>query len=192
MATHTTGDDELLTETVWREFGESLRGFVRGRVNNADDADEIVQEVFVRLHRNIAEIDEPAGWMYRVARNAIIDFYRSAHQRREVTSAPDVLPELPALEDVDDVVWQRFVESVGPLMSGLSDLDREALSLVDLQGVSQAQVARDLGISNSGLKSRVQRARGKFRAALEACCEIELDARGRLIDMTPRTDSDEG
>ena len=94
--------------------------------------------------------------------------------------------DLPALADVHDDVWMPFVECINPLLAGLNDADREAITLVDLQGASQAQVARDLGMSNSGLKSRVQRARQKMRSVLDECCEIEIDARGRPIGIEPR------
>ncbi|RVW01869.1 sigma-70 family RNA polymerase sigma factor [Rhodococcus xishaensis] len=193
MVSNGSADGKATAGDLWRDFGASLRQFVARRVNNADDVDEIVQETFLRLHAKIDDIDDPARWIYRVARNSIIDFYRSAPRRREVPSDPAVTIDLlPELDDAtnDDDVWQEFVACVDPLLSGLSDADREAVSLVDMQGHSQTEVAGELGLSVSGMKSRVQRARRKMLSALEECCEIEIDARGRPIGMTRRPDGE--
>ncbi|MEM7323431.1 MAG: sigma-70 family RNA polymerase sigma factor [Actinomycetota bacterium] len=183
-------DQPTTAEELWREFGSSLRQFVARRVNNPADVDEIVQDIFLRLHTKIDEIDEPTGWIYRVARNSIIDHYRSATRRREVpsdiTSAVELLPPLPDVAADDSDVWQEFLGCVEPLLSGLNDTDRQAVALVDMQGRTQAGVAAELGLSVSGMKSRVQRARQKMLGALEECCEIELDVGGRPMGMTRR------
>ena len=73
-----------------------------------------------------------------------------------------------------------------PLVRSLPEPYREALLLTDIGGLTQAEAARRLGISASGMKSRVQRGRAKLKAALLGCCEIELDRRGTVLDYRPR------
>ena len=63
---------------------------------------------------------------------------------------------------------------------------REALSLTELDGLTQRAAAERLGVSLSGMKSRVQRGRVMLREALEGCCHIALDARGRVMDCELR------
>ena len=63
---------------------------------------------------------------------------------------------------------------------------QEALMLVEIEGLSQKEVAEKLDLSYSGAKSRVQRGRRLLREALVNCCHIELDRRGRIIDYVPR------
>ena len=75
---------------------------------------------------------------------------------------------------------------MAPLMTELADVDREALRLVEVDGVTQVEAARRLGLSVSGMKSRVQRARSRLRSVVEACCRVELDRRGGLVDYEPR------
>ncbi|MFO0634577.1 MAG: TauD/TfdA family dioxygenase [Nannocystaceae bacterium] len=65
---------------------------------------------------------------------------------------------------------------------------REALTLTELEGLTQREAAQMLGVSLSGMKSRVQRGRVQLRRALEGCCDIAVDARGRVIAYTPRSD----
>lgn len=63
---------------------------------------------------------------------------------------------------------------------------REALTLTELEGVTQREAARMLGVSVSGMKSRVQRGRERLRELFEECCEIALDARSRVVGCAPR------
>ena len=75
-----------------------------------------------------------------------------------------------------------------PLISSLGPADQEALQLVEFDGVTQVEAAERLGLSVSGMKSRVQRARLHLRTALDECCRIALDRRGGVISYEARTD----
>lgn len=66
---------------------------------------------------------------------------------------------------------------------------REAITLTELQGMTQKDAAEMLGISLSGMKSRVQRGRGQIQEMLQACCNIALDARGRVLSYDRRKDA---
>jgi RNA polymerase sigma-70 factor (ECF subfamily) len=70
----------------------------------------------------------------------------------------------------------------------LPELAPEALRLVEFEGVSQVEAAERLGLSVSGMKSRVQRARLHLRTALDECCQIALDRRGGVISYEARTE----
>ncbi|HYO94161.1 MAG TPA: sigma factor-like helix-turn-helix DNA-binding protein, partial [Polyangiaceae bacterium] len=65
---------------------------------------------------------------------------------------------------------------------------REALTLTEMEGLTQKDAAAMLGVSLSGMKSRVQRARQQLRQLVEASCRIALDARGRVVSCEPRAD----
>jgi RNA polymerase sigma-70 factor, ECF subfamily len=60
--------------------------------------------------------------------------------------------------------------------------------LTELEGITQAAAAAQLGLSTSGMKSRVQRARAQLRELLVECCEIELDRRNRVTRLEPRSE----
>ncbi|HLZ55439.1 MAG TPA: sigma factor-like helix-turn-helix DNA-binding protein, partial [Ktedonosporobacter sp.] len=68
------------------------------------------------------------------------------------------------------------------------DQDRQALVLTEYQGLTQKELGERLGLSFSGAKSRVQRAREKLKQELLACCHFELDRRGHILDYQPRCD----
>jgi RNA polymerase sigma-70 factor (ECF subfamily) len=63
---------------------------------------------------------------------------------------------------------------------------RQAITLTELQGVTQKDAAEMLGMSISGMKSRVQRGREKIREMFEECCEISVDCRGRVVECEAR------
>lgn len=176
------------------DLAEPLRRFVSKRVNDAHEADDIVQDVLLRVLANAgtAPPDERlAAWMFRAARNLIIDRSRS----RAVRAAANI-EGFDAVSDDDDDDVNEQAKVVAELASCLrcmvDRLDepyREALKLADLNGLTQQQVSDKMGISLSGAKSRVQRARQKLQALLAACCDVERDARGNVMDFTPNNQS---
>lgn len=176
---------------AWQELQAKLRPFVARRVRSEADVDDVIQDVFLRIQRGLGALrdEERFGpWVYRVARSAVADHVRDA--KRHVLSDEESLgAELPAPEPEDDGTVEREVASyIAPFVAMLRSPYREALTLTELEGLTQKQAAEMLGISHSGMKSRVQRGRQELRAALEDCCHIALDARGRVMSCEPRPD----
>jgi RNA polymerase sigma-70 factor (ECF subfamily) len=170
-------------EGLWEEFGEPLRRFVLKRVRNRHDADDVLQEVFLKAHAGLGELedrDRARPWLYRIAANAIADHYRNrrtAPEPLEETAAQEA-EEATGREDVDEEV----LSCLPPMIADLPEGYRRALVLADLEGKTQREVAEELGLSLSGAKSRVQRARGKLKATLLSCCRIQLDRVGNVLD----------
>ncbi len=174
----------------WRDLEAKLRPFVARRVRSETDVDDVVQDVFLRMQRGLAGLrdEERFGpWVYQVARNAIVDHQRAAAKHRVAEGATDAEP---AAEEVDDdgAIERELAAYIAPFVAMLPSPYREALTLTELEGLTQKQAADMLGISLSGMKSRVQRGRVQLRKALEDCCHIALDARGRVVGCEPRPD----
>jgi RNA polymerase sigma-70 factor, ECF subfamily len=177
---------------AWLDLDAKLRPFIARRVQAAADVDDVVQEVFLRVQRGVSALrsDERFGpWVYRVARSAIAD-HRRARARHPVADGevPEEEPQDLAGED-DGAAERDLAASVAPFVAALPSPYREALTLTEIQGLRQREAAAMLGISLSGMKSRVQRGRQQLRKALEDCCHIALDARGRVMAYEPRLDS---
>jgi RNA polymerase sigma-70 factor (ECF subfamily) len=177
-------------EAIWEEFHQRLLGFIARRVPDRDSAEDILQEVMLRIHRHAGELEHSAavgGWIHRIARNAIVDHYRRAPLRRErpagIEPAPD---DAPAPEPAGADLRGELARCLAPLLDRLPAKHREALELTELNGVTQAEAAARLGLSTSGMKSRVQRARAQLKDLLADCCEIELDRRGGVTSYQPR------
>ncbi len=191
---------------IARAFGDELSAFLRRRVGDVATADDLLQEVFLRVHgraHQIRDEERVAGWVFRIARNVVADHYRRGDGRDARRSAGDValsplertrgelelgrsLRADPEAEELaaGDV---RLAQWLAAVVERLPEHYREAIRLVELEGVPQREAAERLGLSRSGLKSRVQRGRALLRRELERCCDVELDRRGRPYDYKARS-----
>lgn len=185
------------TEQVWAQLHANIRGFVSRRVRNAADVDDVVQRVFLQVHRalpTLRDSDRIHAWIYRMARNAIADYYRAPVHAREhpagdLQDLVDQGAPAPVGDAGDDrLALRELATCLRPLFEQLSASDQEALTSVELEGQSQVEAARRLGLSGSGMKSRVQRARTRLKAVLEDCCSVHLDRRGRIVAYESRHD----
>ena len=177
------------TEAVWTAFSKPLRAFVLRRVRRAEDADDILQEVFVRIHRSLGSLrqkDHLPAWLFQIARNAIADHYRT---RRELglPLAGDFDAHAAASQDNEEQNGLRELSAcIAPMIAALSEKYRDAVVMTDLNGMTQQEAAIRLGVSLSGAKSRVQRGRKQIKDMLLACCRVELDRLGGVVDFAPR------
>jgi RNA polymerase sigma-70 factor (ECF subfamily) len=176
---------------AWKDLDARLRPFVARRVRSSADVDDVVQDVFLKMQRGLAGLrdDERFGpWVYQVARSAIADHRRSAARHPLAQGEPPEEAAPPPDEEGDGAVERELALYVAPFIAMLPSPYREALTLTELSGLTQKEAAEMLGVSLSGMKSRVQRGRKQLREALEACCHIALDARGRVVECVPRPD----
>ncbi len=174
------------TEQIWEAFHIPLLQFIRKRVPDEATAEDLLQEVFLKVHQQIETLKDTRkleSWIYQIARNAIIDYYRSARPTISL-EASDVLQMPEELPD-DDIITELF-PSVRAMVRSLPEHDRQALVLTEYQGLTQKELSERLGLSFSGAKSRVQRAREKLKQLLLACCHFEVDRRGHVMNYQPR------
>lgn len=169
-----------------RGIARQIRPFVERRVAS-HDVDDVMQEILQRVHAGADALDEDtrfAAWLHRVARNAIIDHHRRT-TRREARHEAFAAEWSSEEEEQQDAVASLSM-FVGAFVEMLPSPYREALHLTEMQGLTMREAAEREGVSASGMKSRVQRGRRLLRELFEACCEIALDARGRVVEFSPR------
>ncbi len=173
------------TECIWRDYHEGLLGFIRSRVADVSAADDILQDVFSRIHAHIGGLKDESSvqsWIYRIARNALIDYYRT-------NKILDELPDSIAAPEVDpgDKSQREIEGCVLRLIQELPELYRDALTMSEIEGLTQRETADRLGISLPGAKSRIQRGREFLRNLLDGCCHFEFDHRGTIIEFKPKS-----
>jgi RNA polymerase sigma-70 factor, ECF subfamily len=169
---------------AWRDLEARLRPFIARRVRTPVDVDDVVQDVFLRMQRGLAGLRDSerfGPWVYQVARSAIAEHQRTA--AKHPLASADGAQELPA---DDDSVAEMDVSYIAYFVAALPSPYREALTLTELEGLTQQEAADMAGVSLSGMKSRVQRGREQLRRALEDCCHFALDVRGRVVACEPR------
>jgi RNA polymerase sigma-70 factor (ECF subfamily) len=170
-----------LAPLPWPELGRDLRAYVRRRVSNPADGDDIVQGVLLRLHRHLHRIrdtEKIPAWTRRAAQRAVIDYYRSAHRRREVPmgAAGDLEPlSDPVSAEERPPAGVDLEDCVGPLVQELSAVYRAAIELTAWRGLRLHEAASLADVSVSGMKSRLQRARRQLRERLLARCDVTFE-----------------
>jgi RNA polymerase sigma-70 factor (ECF subfamily) len=177
------------TEAIWREFHQRLRAFISRRVRRSADVEDILQEVFIRIHRSVDSVQNAerlSAWIFQLTRNAIVDHFRIGKGQSEAVreDVDTVAPTDSAGEERQAL--KELSECIQPMVAGLPTIYREAIELTDLNGLTQIEAAQRSGLSFSGMKSRVQRARRELKGMLLKCCHVELDRRGRLADYSIR------
>lgn len=175
-----------VTRSAHRELEQRLRPFVARRVPSPD-VDDVLQDVFVRLHRALPQLREEerfGSWMYRVARSAISESLRQRARHPLTKDEPREIAETAPENDADGEC--ALASYLVPLIARLPSPYREALTLTELEGMTQHAAADLLGLSLSGMKSRVQRGREQLRDLIDECCKVDLDVRGHVLDCEPR------
>jgi RNA polymerase sigma-70 factor, ECF subfamily len=173
---------------AWREIEARLRPYVARRVPPAD-VDDVVQDTFVRVHRGIASLSDEerfGAWVYRVAAGAIGDHLRRRARHPVAAGGPRDEPVESASLEPEGDLEAELSECVALFVARLPSPYREAVTLTELQGLGQREAAGMVGVSLSGMKSRVQRGRDRIRRMFEECCEIAVDSRGHVTGCTPR------
>lgn len=171
------------TEAVWGKFHAGLLRHIARRVQDREVAKDILQEVFMRVHTRIGTVRDDrriAGWIYRIAHNAIVDHYRA---RRSGCEADDLLAA-PGTEDPASALAPALL----PMIERLPEVYRSAVRAVEIDGCSQVDIARANGLAISTVKSRVRRGRGLLKQMLLECCHIELGRRGGIVSYALRED----
>lgn len=167
---------------AWAAHEAELRRWLRARLRDPADADDLMQELFIKALRQGArfcDVRNARAWLFEVARNLLADSLRVA---RDTVELPETLidetEELPAVD--------ALTACLPAVLAELSDADRDIITRCDLEGLPQADYAAQHGLSLSAAKSRVQRARERLRARLAEACQVRFDERGRVEDFAGR------
>lgn len=168
--------------SIWSEFHGALKGLVIKTVKDPNDADDILQDIFLKIMLHSEKIERAENlrhYLFGIARNATNDYFRHKKNARENQQIDDAI----SIEETAHALNAAIAECcVRNFVSKLPDKYREALMLTEFEDVSQKDLAQRLGISYSGAKSRVQRGKEKLKELILACCAFESDRYGNVRD----------
>ena len=168
------------TKLIWDNFSRSLRRFLLPQVACAQDADDLLQEIFIKIHLKhhaLSKEESLPSWVWQITRNTLLDY----HKKRRIPLASVELAELLPSEPTQMDVNHLLSACIRPYLDLLPANQREALQLADLEHVSQKKLAEIWGVSHSGAKSRVQRARTELHSLFQQCCIVKADAYGNIV-----------
>lgn len=171
----------MLTEKIWEDFSGKLLSFIKNGVNDQTIAEDILQEIFIKIHLKSDSLQEKkalTAWLYQITRNTIIDYYR----KKKIPENDYALE----MQQEEKVIQQDFTKCMSSFISQLPEKDKNILEAVTFGNINQKEYAQEMGLSYSATKSRVQRARSKLKDLFVACCEIEADKYGNIIKATEK------
>ncbi len=183
------------TEELWKSFSIQLKAFLHKRLPSSADVDDVLQDLFIKIHTSLPKLrdtDNPGSWLYTIARNTIADYYRKQyryikllHAYEESFEKEEIVDPRQASEKLSSdvaAIHQEVLSWLQPMINNLPLKYKEALVMADIQGLPQHEVAKHLGLSVPGAKSRIQRARKQLAEILTTCCELEFGAEGTVIN----------
>jgi len=176
--------------TPWQDVAAQLRPFLARRIGAAE-VDDVMQDVWLRVQRGLPGLKDEerfTSWLFQIARNAVADHQRirARHPLPDAPAEPELTADPAEPSDDDREAARSLACCISIFVARLSSPYREAVTLVELEGLTVREAAEMVGVTISGMKSRVQRGRAQLRRMFDECCEIALDARGKVIDYTPR------
>lgn len=171
---------------IWEEFADPLKRFIIKRVRDEHDAEDILQDIFCKIYSNIDKLKDKEklqAWVYQITRNAIIDYYRQCKVMIELPEMPENITDVP-VTGAD--TGHEVAQCLKSMINHLPKKYRQAIILTEFEGLTQKELGEKLGISLSGAKTRVQRARKKLKEMLLKCCRFEFDRLGNILDYHPK------
>ncbi len=173
-------ENSQLDHHFWGEYRTKLFRFILARVNDPASAEDIVQEVLIKVYEHLNTLKEQEKilpWMYQITRNSIVDYYR---QHRPIENIDQTMAAKE--KNLEEDVEKELAQCILPMVNQLPPNYREALQMAEFHGLTQKEIAQKQGLSLSGAKSRVQRGRKLLKEKLLDCCRIELDHQGKVYN----------
>ena len=158
-------------------YYEPLLGYVRKRVGNEHDAQDIVQDVFLKISKSdLNAITNLKSWLYKITKNTLIDYYRK--RQLEITELKEYYDE--EVKD-EEMAIAHLSQCVVPFIERLPEEYATLLKLSEIEGLSQKEIAEKLKMNYVTVRSKIRRGRNRLRAIFEECCNVQQCGRGGIV-----------
>lgn len=167
-------------ERIWSEYKTALKRFLHSKVSNDEDVEDLLQEILIKSYNNFHTIKDHSSvksWLFQIANNTIIDFYRKKRRNKDL-----------AVENIwhvenDNKAQSELSDCIIPFIKALPEEQANLLTAIDIEKKSQKAYAEELNISYSTLKSKVQKSRTLLKGLFDQCCHFSIDSQGNLYDF---------
>lgn len=170
------------TTNLWKNHSNELWAYFKNRVNNSSDAEDLLQELYIRIHINcnkISTLKSTSAWIYTIAQNLLIDYYR----RKGIKPTDKLDASLAEQFNLESNITIK--EGLQDLKSILSDIRKDYYQIiwsVLIQGESISHYATKHDLPINTVKSHLQRAKKILHERIETCCHLSYDNSGKIID----------
>ena len=166
----------MTTQQVWTQYSDDLKKFIISKVKDITIADDILQDVFIKIHtklHTLKDITKLKSWCFTVARNSILDYFKSANKTFEYANFES--------ETVIDENVHTEKDCLRGILQNLPKKYRDPIFLSDIKGLKQQDIANQLKQSLPTTKSQIQRARKLIAQGFMDCCGYVLNDQGNLV-----------
>ena len=179
----------MCPEELWVKYSPKLNSYIQKHVQDKFEAEDLLQEIGIRIQKNanrIQDIINVEAWLYKIAHNLIVDYYRRANQYSLVEDMNNIT--IPTTPTEQENYNKETAECLLKLVEHLPLTYKEAIIEGDYNGKKQRLLGQKWGLSTSGSKTRIQRARKKLKAVLLNCCDVKSDNLGNIIELRNKND----
>lgn len=166
----------MTTNEVWTNYAEDLRRFILSKVNDAVITEDILQDTFIKVHtklHTIKDMSKLKSWLFSVARYTLLDYFRTSKNTFQVA-------DLEIQEDTTNYDHSEQ-DCLRGILKNLPKKYRDPLFLSDIKGIKQKEVAKQLKLPLSTVKSQIQRARKLIAQGFMDCCGFVMNEEGHLV-----------
>ena len=174
-------------KSIHNQFHKILFNYISVRVNNSDDAADILQEVFIKIAaklNSLTDSEKLKSWIFAITRNAIIDYYRKNANSKRAVITEKIINEVKAETDID--ATKGLDKCLKGFIKKLPEEYRDIIIDSELKGIKQKDLAEKYNLAYPTVRSRVQRGRSRLKEMLLNCCKIEADSRGNILQATSK------
>ena len=151
----------------------------------------MTQEVFYKMIINKTKVDAPKKWLYTIAKNVLIDYYRKKKiitEEMEPSFVEYVTEEKNLL--LTEEQQKRLKTYLQSIITELPEVDQKLITMHEIEGFSQKEIADQLDMNPATVRSKIQRTRTKLKKKITDCCQVIQGGRGSLIDYKRKFQSD--
>jgi RNA polymerase sigma-70 factor (ECF subfamily) len=168
---------------IYKQFHSDLYSYIKSKVRSTEDAEDILQNVFIKIASGIDSLSEDLkirNWLFTITRNTIIDYYRINASKKKIAVTEEIAEDIPESDDVDST--KGLDRCMGTMIGLLPDEYRDVIIESEIKGVKQKDLADRYGIAYPSMRSKVQRGRERLKQLFYNCCQISTDVRGNIMD----------
>lgn len=166
----------MTTKQIWKTYSDDLKRFIFSKVKNDAVADDILQDVFVKIHtklNTLQDVSKLKSWLFSIARYSVLDYFKTNNKTFEIAN----------FETQTQIKQSTHTEKecLYGILKSLPKKYREPLFLSDIKGLKQADIAKQLQLTLPTVKSQIQRARKMVAQGFMDCCGFVENDNGVLV-----------
>ena len=162
------------TQKIWNSFNEELYFFILKKVKDRDITNDVFQNTFLKIHKNISKLkneEKAKAWVFQIARNEINNHFNkeSVYSNNLDTNKETLLQKYEHV-----CCFDKFIDE-------LPKIYKQVIELIYIKGKKQKDTAEELNISLENVKARVKRAKEILKQRFNECCKYEFNKQGKLF-----------